>query len=80
MIHTKSYATAYIVNRDGRLIRKLIGFNIEDLEALHGMLPFISCGDILRCFTSIGFVDTYVINIIKYQNWPSIIRLEKLAA
>ena len=80
MIHTKTYVTAYIVNRDGRLISELAGFDIDDLEALREMLPFLSCGDILRCFTKIGFVDTYIINIVEYNNWPSIIKLEKLAA
>lgn len=80
MIHTKPYVTAYIVKRDGSLISELAGFSVEDLEALRQMLPFISCGDILRCFTKIGFVDTYIINIVEYENWPQIIRLEKLAA
>ncbi len=80
MIHTKPYITAYVVNREGRLIREFEAFNIEDLEGLREVLPFISSGDVLRCFTKIGFVDTYIIKILEYKNWPSIIRLEKLAA
>jgi len=68
------------VNREGRLIREFEAFNIEDLEGLREVLPFISSGDVLRCFTKIGFVDTYIIKILEYKNWPSIIRLEKLAA
>ena len=80
MIHTKPYITAYIVNQQGHLIHELEEFQIENLEGLREVLPFLSSGDILRCYTQIGFVDTYIIRILKYRNWPSIIRLKKLAA
>lgn len=78
MIRTKPYTKAYIVTRSGRLLSELSGFSLEDMSGLRAILPFLSNGDILRCFTQIGFVDTYIIKLIENSNWPTIIRLEDI--
>lgn len=78
MIRTKQYLTAYVISRSGKLIAELNDFSPVDLSELRAILPFVSHGDILRCFTEIGLVDTYVLKIEKYHNWPTTIRLEDI--
>ncbi|MFW5711425.1 MAG: hypothetical protein ACOC7X_04415 [Spirochaetota bacterium] len=78
MIHTKQYIKAFVVTRPGMLVAELPNFSSDDISGLRAIVPFISSGDILRCFTEIGLVDTYVIRIEKYRNWPTIISLQDI--
>lgn len=78
MTRTKEYIQAFLVTRSGMLIAELPHFSSDDICGLRAILPFIASGDILRCFTQIGLVDTYVIKLEKFHNWPTTISLEDI--
>ena len=75
MTATKHYDIAYIIHSDGHLIGEIEGFSFDEMWKLRELSPSLSDGDILRCFSEVGIVDTYYLRIEESEDWPEILRI-----
>ena len=62
MRELRDYSIVYIIKPDeGRLIGKIENIPPDSKMRVEHLAYFLSEGDLLRCFTGEGFVETYVI-------------------
>ncbi|MDZ7794596.1 MAG: hypothetical protein U5P10_13165 [Spirochaetia bacterium] len=74
---TKQYEVVYIVSARGLLVGKIEDFSFDEMWKLKHISPVLSNGDLLRCFTAIGSVDTYVLEIEESCSWPPVFSIRK---
>ena len=75
----RGFEVTYIVKQDGELLGEIEDFSSESPDRLRYFGPFLSDGDIIRCFTPSGFTDTYIIRIKTTRLWPSVFSLQKVS-
>lgn len=74
---TKHYEIAYIVSPDGYLVGEIEDFSFDDSWKLRELRPHLSDGDLLRCFSKPGIVDTYFLKIEESSDWPPIVQIAR---
>jgi hypothetical protein len=76
MIELKGYAAIYIIDpRNGDLIGEIENHaSASDLK-LEYLSLFLNNGHLLRCFTTEGFVETYLIEKSDDRAWPELRRV-----
>jgi len=75
---TKQYEAVYIVRPKGVLVGKFEDFSFDEMWKLKHISPVLSNGDMLRCFSALGSVDTYVLEIEESCSWPPVFRIKKI--
>ncbi len=73
MIETKDYTVIYIINPEtGDLIGEIENQSPSPDLSLDYLSLFRRNGELLRCFTREGFVDTYLIVKDDTHSWPEV--------
>jgi len=77
---TTEYEAVYIVRASGVLVGKIEDFSFDEMWKLKHISPVLSNGDLLRCFSALGSVDTYILEIEECSSWPPVFRIRKIPA
>ncbi|MCF7916110.1 MAG: hypothetical protein K9L66_13165 [Spirochaetaceae bacterium] len=75
---TKQYEIVYIVRGNGLLIGTIKAFSFDDIWKLKNISPLLSDGDVLRCFSELGSVDTYRLEIKVTSDWPPVLGITEI--